>query len=114
MFNLSNQQSEWRKRESLELGKRVQDKIKRLQNPSNCEQSKKIYCDLALNCGFGCQIHHLTFCMITAWHTNRTLILNSNSWKYNPRGFEAYFKPISETCKSTNDKLINWASKLIN
>lgn len=39
-------------------------------------------CNLNKGCGFGCQIHHLTYCMIVAMATRRTLVLNSKNWRY--------------------------------
>lgn len=59
-------------------------------------------CNLNKGCGFGCQIHHLTYCFLVAYGTERTLILKSRGWRYHKDGWESVFKPVSETCLSTN------------
>lgn len=107
-LSISNNLGEWRARESSELSAQVMKRIGELQNPADCESSKKIICDLSKACGFGCQMHHVMYCFITAWYTNRTMILESAGWRYNSAGFEAYFKPLSDTCKSTNDNALGW------
>jgi glycoprotein 6-alpha-L-fucosyltransferase len=107
-LSISDDIGEWRKRESIKLNNEVQNKLSQLQNPSNCEQRKKIICDLAKSCGFGCQMHHVMYCFITAYFTNRTMILESGGWRYDQRGFETYFKPISDTCKVSDDKAVGW------
>ena len=60
------------------------------------------------NCGFGCQMHHLMYCFITAYATNRTLIVDSNVWSYNSRGLDAYFKPLSDSCTSYKEPVTYW------
>ena len=37
---------EWRKQEAIKLTNRVQNRFKELQNPTNCNDQKKIICDL--------------------------------------------------------------------
>ena len=73
-------------------------------------------CRLDLICGLGCQLHHVTYCLIVAYGerwpagilttvplpmpaTTRTLILQSKGWRYNKKGFEEVFLPLSETCR---------------
>ena len=107
-LSLSDKMGEWRQSESMKLGIEVQEKFKRLQNPSNCEASKKIICDLNKACGFGCQIHHIMYCFIVSFFTNRVMILESNGWRYNSAGYEAYFEPLSQTCTKTDDKAVQW------
>lgn len=51
-------------------------------------------------CGYGCQLHHVVYCLILAYATERTLILQSTGWKYKRSGWEQVFLPISETCTS--------------
>ncbi|XP_012939134.1 alpha-(1,6)-fucosyltransferase [Aplysia californica] len=89
---------EWRHRRSMELGSLVQRRLAYLQNPKDCESAKKVVCNLHKGCGFGCQLHHLTYCMITAYAMQRTLILESKGWRYAPKGWETVFMPLSETC----------------
>lgn len=102
---------EWRKSESEKLAHHVQKKFNQLQNPPDCNSRKKIICDMGKSCGFGCQMHHVMYCFITAYFTNRTMILQSNGWRYNQKGYEAYFKPLSETCQSYDGSYINWNGK---
>ena len=62
---------EWRRSESRKLAAEVQQRFVELQNPTNCAEAKKIVCDLSKACGFGCQIHHLMYCMFTSFATER-------------------------------------------
>lgn len=36
--------------------------------------------------------------MITAYATNRTLVLKHDTWQYDPNGWDRWFLPLSETC----------------
>ncbi|KAH3822153.1 hypothetical protein DPMN_123924 [Dreissena polymorpha] len=47
------------------------------QNPSECDKAKKIICSPGKACGYGCRLHHVTYCLIMAYATQRTLILQS-------------------------------------
>lgn len=89
---------EWRVKEEQSLSSLVQARLKYLQNPKNCNTAKKLTCNLNKGCGYGCQIHHVVYCLIMAYGTQRTLILNSKGWRYNKEGWETVFKPISDTC----------------
>ena len=57
-------------------------------------------------CGFGCQMHHLVYCFIMAYGTERTLILISEGWSYHKGGFEEVFEPLSDTCLLSNEDRI--------
>jgi hypothetical protein len=46
-------------------------------------------------CGLGCQMHHLTYCLITAYASNRTLLVKPSKWKYTNDGYQVYFKEIA-------------------
>lgn len=50
-------------------------------------------------CGFGCQLHHVAYCMMVAYGSGRTLVLNSRNWRYNRAGWEQVFQPLSDTCR---------------
>ena len=93
--------SRWRETEAIELSNLVQKRIYALQNPSDCSSAKKLVCNINKLCGFGCQIHHVVYCFILAYGTERTLVLTSKDWRYNRGGFEQVFKPVSETCSAT-------------
>ncbi|RWS22711.1 hypothetical protein B4U80_00085 [Leptotrombidium deliense] len=97
-----------KKKELRDLAALVNKAIKDLQNPKDCSSAKKIVCQLNKGCGFGCQLHHVAYCLITALATGRTLILNSHQWRYassairtkksvNSR-WDLVFKPLSDTC----------------
>ena len=91
----------WREKESKELSDLVQKRLYTLQNPKNCTTSRKLLCNLNKLCGLGCQLHHVVYCFITAYATERILILDSRRWRYNSYqtdGFEEVFKPLSDTC----------------
>lgn len=88
----------WQRNISAELSLVMKKRIEYLQNPSDCNAAKKLVCHVAKSCGFGCQIHHVSFCFILAYATKRTLILDSSNWRYSPRGWDAVFQPISSSC----------------
>jgi len=89
---------DWREREAKELSALVQARLKFLQNPQDCSVARKLVCNLNKGCGYGCQIHHAIYCFLVAYGTERTLILNSKGWRYNKKGFEDVFLPLSDTC----------------
>jgi len=83
---------------SQELTSLMEKRLHKLQNPENCKTARKLVCHVAKACGFGCQIHHVSYCFILAYAAQRTLILDSSNWKYSPQGWNVVFKPISSTC----------------
>jgi len=89
---------DWRKQESQDLSDLVQARLRYLQNPPNCDSARKLVCNLNKGCGYGCQIHHAIYCFLVAYGTERTLILKSKGWRYNKKGFQDVFLPMSETC----------------
>ena len=107
-LSISDNLGSFRHQKSEELTKIVQQRFHDLQNPKDCENTKKVICDLNKACGFGCQVHHVMYCFITSFFTNRVMILESKNWRYNPAGFEAYFKPMSDSCTSYSDNPISW------
>ena len=107
----SDRMGDWRRIEADNLARHIQQEFHDLQNPKDCESKKKIYCDLNKSCGFGCQMHHLMYCFITSYFMNRTLILDSSGWRYNPDGYEAFFMPLSENCKTTKSSQYYWTGK---
>lgn len=99
--HLVDNAEEWRNKESQKLGDLVQRRLTYLQNPENCESAKKVLCNLGKGCGYGCQLHHVTYCLLVAYATQRTLVLQSEGWRYASRGWETVFQPLSKTCTST-------------
>uniref|UniRef100_T1HHA0 GT23 domain-containing protein n=1 Tax=Rhodnius prolixus TaxID=13249 RepID=T1HHA0_RHOPR len=100
--------SAWRLKEAVELSDLVQRRITHLQNPPDCNEAKKLVCKLNKGCGYGCQLHHAVYCLIVAYGTQRTLILQSKGWKYNRKGWEQVFKPVSETCTTVTEPVHKW------
>lgn len=88
----------WQNNISVELTSVMRRRIVFLQNPPDCASARKLVCRVAKSCGFGCQIHHVSFCFIMAYATKRTLILDSAKWKYSPNGWNAVFQSVSSTC----------------
>lgn len=88
----------WQYNISVELTSVMRRRIGFLQNPPDCASARKLVCRVAKSCGFGCQVHHVSFCFIMAYATKRTLILDSANWKYSPNGWNAVFQPVSSTC----------------
>ncbi|XP_012256247.2 alpha-(1,6)-fucosyltransferase [Athalia rosae] len=93
---------DWREKESKDLSDLVQRRFKYLQNPEDCDRAKKLICSLNKGCGFGCQVHHVAYCFLVAYGTERTLILKSKGWRYQKDGWESVFKPVSDTCLSAS------------
>ncbi|KAF5294269.1 hypothetical protein FQR65_LT10855 [Abscondita terminalis] len=101
--------NEWRINEIKNLSDIVQKRLRYLQNPVDCKNSKKLVCHINYSCGFGCQIHHLVSCMIVAYGTQRTLILKSNNWRYHNAGWEEIFLPLSHSCTEIYDAIpVKW------
>ncbi|XP_052742141.1 alpha-(1,6)-fucosyltransferase [Bicyclus anynana] len=100
---------EWRKTEASNLSDLTQRRLRALQNPPDCRDARKVICNLNKGCGFGCQLHHIVYCLIFAYATERTLILNSKGWRYNNKGWEYVFHPISDSCTTAyDDKVVQW------
>lgn len=92
----------WRHIESKKLSDLIQRRLHYLQNPADCSTAKKLICRLNKGCGLGCQLHHLVYCFIVAYATERTLILKSKGWRYHKGGFEEIYLPLSDTCLDAN------------
>lgn len=100
---------DWRQKESQKLGDLVQRRLAYLQNPENCQTAKKMLCNLGKGCGYGCQLHHVTYCLLMSYATKRTLILQSEGWRYATKGWETVFQPLSHTCTSTmGQQAVRW------
>ena len=95
----------WQRNLSIELTKLMERRLNYVQNPPNCESAKKLVCEVAKTCGFGCQIHHVAYCFILAYATKRTLILDSKNWRYSMNGWDVVFQPVSSTCTTASGKL---------
>ncbi|XP_042867235.1 alpha-(1,6)-fucosyltransferase-like [Penaeus japonicus] len=103
--------SAWQKREVEELSNLVQHRIHALQNPVDCKSAKKMLCDLPVNPrarGIGSQIHHLSYCFLAAYGTQRTLIVNRRQTPMMTLDLETYFLPLSENCNHATDNSTRW------
>lgn len=104
-----NGQREWVEKEHKELGDLVQRRLQHLQNPTDCDSTKKLVCQLNKGCGYGCQVHHLMYCFIVGYGLQRTLIIDSSGWRYSPKGWNGIFKPVSETCTNHKGNVAAWS-----
>jgi len=80
------------------LSEQIQKRLHKLQNPENCDTARKLVCSLTKGCGYGCQMHHVLYCFMAAYATKRTLVINSEGWRYSSKGWKAYFNTVSDTC----------------
>ena len=94
----------WRKKEAKDLSDVVQGRLHALQHPTNCSMTPKLVCNLNIDCGFGCQLHHVVYCLIVAYGSGRTLLLKSSDWNYGKGAFEKVFKPLGGSCGSMQQK----------
>lgn len=95
----------WQANVSAELRTLMLARLDHLQNPLDCNSAKKLVCQVGKTCGFGCQMHHVTYCFILAYASERTLILDSVGWSYSSDGWDAVFKPITPCPKPRGDHL---------
>lgn len=71
-----------------------------------------ISCSFLQGCGYGCQLHHVVYCFIVAYATERTLILKSRGWRYHKGGWEEVFRPVSDSCHDAGTATAyNWPGK---
>ena len=47
-------------------------------------------------------MHMITQALLYAYRMDRTLVLLSKGFDYDPRGWEGMFKPLSDTCRDPN------------
>ena len=78
----------------------IQSRIRRLQNREDCDEAPTLIC-LADFCGYGCQMHFLTYCLIKAYYWNRTLIYESSQLESMPKGLYEGLEPFGK-CTNTN------------
>ncbi|XP_071080897.1 alpha-(1,6)-fucosyltransferase-like [Haliotis cracherodii] len=90
-----------------ELGQKVQRRLAYIQNPKHCPTARKFICS-PKQCGYGCQLHHMAYCLIMAYASNRTLVVNTLDKK--TQSWTPFFKPLSETCLKSYDgnTVVEW------
>ena len=97
----------------------IQNRLRGLQNPSNCSEAKKLVCNFKVKlCGYGCQLHHAVYCLILAYATQRMLVIKSdkgNEVFFDQESFKHIFQPLSLSCENltdmANQKMVAWDSK---
>ncbi|MCP9256920.1 Alpha1,6 fucosyltransferase [Dirofilaria immitis] len=88
----------WRTNALANISTIFQNHFDKMQNPDDCKTARILTCDLNKQCGFGCQLHHVTYCFIVAYGSNRTLVLTDDgrTWNYATNGWTAAFLPITK------------------
>ena len=101
----------WKNHTVDQLGKLVQKRLHYLQNPKDCKTARKLICDLTKPCGYGCVIHHIGYCFIVAYATQRTMILETQSGYFaGSKGWSSIFMPLSDTCTEATTSGAMWSS----
>jgi hypothetical protein len=96
--SLVDRSADWHRVELQKLTDFIQERIYKLQHPEECSKAQILVCDLNKGCGFGCQLHHVGYCLSVATASNRTLVLDrdGDGWRYSKHGWTAVFKAISK------------------
>jgi glycoprotein 6-alpha-L-fucosyltransferase len=95
-----------RKQKLRNLSAVVETRLHNLQHPKNCANRQKLICKLNKICGFACQIHHVVYCLIVAYATNRTMLLDDRKWRYTQKGWTSVFQPVSSCTLDPVDLLL--------
>ena len=90
----------WREKMSTELSELMQRRLHYLQNPKDCGAAKKLFCRISKPCGFGCQIHHVAYCFVFAYATQRMLVVDAKGWRYAAQ-WDDVFLPLSSLSNCT-------------
>ncbi|XP_065052139.1 alpha-(1,6)-fucosyltransferase-like isoform X2 [Rhopilema esculentum] len=98
----------YRKTMHRKLSNEVRQRLNKLQNPDDCKKARRLVCTLNKACGYGCQVHHIIYCMIMAYSSNRTMVINSRGWRYSKKGWEGTFLPVSESCRNVGFGRVYW------
>ncbi|RCN52095.1 hypothetical protein ANCCAN_01883 [Ancylostoma caninum] len=86
----------------------IQKELNTSQHIDDCSKVKFLGCSLPGSCGFGCQVHHLTYCLLVAFASSRVLVIRKNAWGYHREGWAGAFHPPS-TCQLPEE--VNWSTK---
>ncbi|XP_025420415.1 alpha-(1,6)-fucosyltransferase-like isoform X2 [Sipha flava] len=96
--------STWREQESENLSRLIQNRLDDLQNPLDCSIAKQLVCNLNKVYGFSYKFHHLVYCFIVAYETQRMLVLTP--MKYN-NVWQKFFFTLNGTCPLVMNKSIS-------
>ncbi|XP_026804438.1 alpha-(1,6)-fucosyltransferase-like isoform X2 [Rhopalosiphum maidis] len=100
--------STWRQQESESLSILVQNRLEELQNPPNWFIAKQLICKLEKSCEFNCQLHHIVYCLIFAYNTQRMLVLDYKNWEYGDI-WQDFFLPLSDSdTLLINASVVEW------
>lgn len=90
----------WRDARLKELSNLMQKRLEALQNPVDCTKARKLVCNLDKDCGFGCQIHYLTYCLMIAYGTERTMVMKQSvkNPSHSSKNFLSPLLSLSESC----------------
>ncbi len=83
-----------RRAETLRLSSVIQNRLWFMNNPEDCnrEDNRFFYCSGSVyGCGWGCHVHFVSDCLIMAFATSRTLVVDPEYYYV----LAKYFKPIS-------------------
>lgn len=105
----------WRMAEINNLEEIVQNRIKMLQNPKDCESARRVACRIGHG-GFGSRVHQIAYCLIISYATGRTMVLEAGDQHLcENQKWEEVFLPFSLTCNSPNgDTNGNWTNHHLN
>lgn len=96
----------WRKVKLAKLSRTIQERLYKLQFPSDCSKVKKLSCDL-WDCGTGCKLEMLSYCLAVAYNENRLVLPALNVDIFNGKkiniSWNDFFLPITN-CTTNNDK----------
>ncbi|KAL6741347.1 hypothetical protein Aduo_014611 [Ancylostoma duodenale] len=88
-----------KKRSSLRsISDIIQKELNSSQHADHCSDAKFLGCSLPDTCGFGCQVHHLVYCLLVAFASSRMLVIRGETWCYHREGWVGAFHPPS-TCQ---------------
>ncbi|VVC25201.1 Hypothetical protein CINCED_3A008581 [Cinara cedri] len=99
----------WRQQEHNYLSALIEKRLKYVQNPPDCSNAQKVVCQFDTNdwYAFGCRLHHLLNCMVTAYGSGRTMVMyNHDAWEFTSGGWNTLFLPLSDTCESVEGKTV--------
>ena len=66
-----------------------------------------LICNLYKNCGFGCQIHHLAYCLLVAFGEERMMIMQNDGKRWNYSSvWSSSFAPLSK-CSYNETTLVS-------
>ncbi|KAL3097878.1 hypothetical protein niasHS_000613 [Heterodera schachtii] len=87
---------QWHRRALARVASHIQNALHALQHPKECGKARLLLCELNKGCGFGCQFHHVVYCLLMAAATNRTMLLERDGaeWRYSRDGWAAVFRSV--------------------